>query len=149
MEKSCVIVYRSGRYRREQKTQKLPGAEVKTQIFEAAVSPQAIEELRQILDDPKLQQRHTQDPPNGIAVQEMEYVSVSIPRPPQVQKLDFWRYFGAFHYGAAGMPVTEEQGMKQFKPLGQWLKVNVEDQKINPIDDVAANGCQSVSPPTP
>lgn len=144
LEKSCLIVYATGRYHREQRTQRAGEPSVTTRIFEGSLQPAQLQQLHAVLNDPELQQRAFKQPPSTLAVQELDYVTLTIARGAQNQDLNFWRFFGAFRTGTARMPNADDNGMKHLKPLKQWLKP-LEDSPPAPLDAMP-NNCQAATP---
>jgi len=131
MERTCMIVYQSGRYRMEKSKQEL-NAPLRTEVFHDALSEGQIKELRQILDAPDLANLQHQTTSVGLTVKEGETVNLVVPRGASTQKLSFASYFGVR---------TQEVGLKDnlhtgvdaelpiIKPLRNWLKTNVESRK--------------------
>jgi hypothetical protein len=127
VEHDCLIVYVDGRYHRERQWQRSTESHPQSTIIEGSVQNDGLQQLRQVLDDAKLQQMGEKDPPYKMPVQEMEYTSLVIPRADREQKANFWKYFAAFRTGSAGIPLIDDNNSKRIKPLKEWIKSNIEE----------------------
>ena len=93
MERTCIIVYQSGRYRFEKSKQEL-NAPLRTEVHHDTLSDEQIKELRQVLDAPDLANLHHETAGAGLTIKEGETVNLAIPRGTSTQKLSFASYFG-------------------------------------------------------
>jgi hypothetical protein len=141
VEESCLILFEDGRYRWETKAQKIRDSRVNTQVFEGRFAVQDVQQLQAILNSPAIRNRTSPGPSGGIPVQEMDLVFLNIPRKDGLQKVGFWRYFAAYRTGAAGMPVSEDNGLKLLKPLDRWLKSALDTSKLTPLANSTTTNC--------
>ena len=138
----CAIVYESGRYRLEKSIQEF-GSPVRPEIYRDTLEKSQIDELRQILNNPKLVALPNSAAPTVFA-REGELINLAVPREKSVQALSFASFFGAR---------TQEKGMKDntstavsanvelTHPIRKWVKQNVEEHKTPPSKDVPATTC--------
>ncbi|MFY9562269.1 MAG: hypothetical protein WAQ52_18715 [Terriglobales bacterium] len=138
----CAIVYESGRYRLEKSIQEF-GSPMRPEIFRDTLDKAQVDELRQILDNPKLATLPNSAAP-AVFAREGELISLAVPREKGVQALSFSSFFGAR---------TQEKGMKDntslavsanvelTHPIRKWVKQNVEEHKVQQLKDVPSTVC--------
>ena len=135
-----MIVYPGGRYHFERKTQSFGSSTVQTSIFEDAIPLVEVSRANEILDQPEMVNRRDQTPPSGYLM-EADFISLIVQRNGSTQKTKFWRYYSPMRVGAAGMPITENNGMKLFQPLEHWIKSNVLERKSPPLKKALPTDC--------
>jgi hypothetical protein len=148
IQRTCVIVYPGGSYRLELKSQAIGSSDVQMAVFEDLIPSAEISRLRQILGDPHLVERHYQELPQHIPLIEGDIVSLYAPRGDSIQRLSFWKYFAAIRIGAAGIPDVQDNGIKLFQPVSNWLKANVDSHKVPPLKGARPSNCVA-RPPKP
>jgi hypothetical protein len=143
VERSCVIVYGTRRYRMEKSKQEF-NSSMRTEVFRDSLSDAQMQELRQILDAPelvKLQQRTTSA---GVTMREGEVTNLAIPRGKGVQILSFASFFGA-RTQEKGMRdntrVSVDEDVQLVKPLHKWIKGNIDERKGRAAKDLQATSC--------
>jgi len=145
VNRSCVIVLPSGRYKTEKSSQSFNGKR-KGYVFEGSVGAAELQELRSVLDAPELVHLQSQKASSDTRFREGEFISFSIPRQGTVQRLALLSYFNVRSRptdpgGMTNMRYEVEQNAKIFQPLRQWLKRNVEKNEIKPVRDAQPNDC--------
>jgi hypothetical protein len=138
----CAIVYESGRYRLEKSIQEF-GSPVRPEIYRDTVDKAQVDELRQILNNPRLTALPNSAAPPVFA-REGELISLAVARDKSVQSLSFASFFGAR---------TQEKGMKDntslavsanvelTHPIRKWVKQNMEERKTPQLKDVPSTSC--------
>lgn len=138
----CTVVYESGRYRLEKSIQEF-GSPLRPEIYRDTLDKAQLDELRKLLDNPKLVVLPNSAAP-AVFAREGELISLAIPREKGVQAVSFASFFGAR---------TQEAGMKDntslavsanvelTHPIRKWIKQNVEDRKSAQVKDVPATTC--------
>lgn len=126
-EKTCVVVYTEGRFHRERSAKDPYSSFMHTFIFEDVIPSAEIANLRAILDRRELVNRQDQ----GRSAQlEGPVIMLFIPRNDSMQKVTFQR----------------NNGMKIYQPVGEWLKINVENRKTRPLKNTRPTECIPPSP---
>jgi hypothetical protein len=143
VERSCVIVYGTRRYRMEKSKQEF-NSSMRTEVFRDSLSDAQMQELQQILDAPelvKLQQRTTAA---GVTMREGEVTNLAIPRGKGLQILSFASFFGA-RTQEKGMRdntrVSVDEDVQAVKPLHRWIKTNIDERKVRAAKDLPATAC--------
>ncbi|MBI1740330.1 MAG: hypothetical protein HY233_11955 [Acidobacteriales bacterium] len=138
----CAIVYESGRYRLEKSIQEF-GSPVRPEIYRDTLGKVQVDELRNILNNPKLASLPNSAAP-AVFAREGELISLAVQREKGVQALSFSSFFGAR---------TQEKGMKDntslavsanvelTHPIRKWVKQNVEEHKTQQLKDVPSTVC--------
>ena len=138
----CAIVYESGRYRLEKSIQEF-GSPVRPEIYRDTLDKAQVDELRNILNNPKLASLPNSAAPTVFA-REGELINLAVQREKGVQAISFSSFFGAR---------TQEKGMKDntslavsanvelTHPIRKWVKQNVEDHKTQQLKDVPSTSC--------
>ena len=131
VERTCIILYQSGRYRMEKSRQEF-NAPMRTEVHRDSINDTQSQELQQLLNAPDLVKLQHQTAAVGLTIKEGEAINLVIPRGTTTQKLSFASYFGVrtqevglrdnLHTGVdAELPIV--------KPLRNWLKTNIENKK--------------------
>lgn len=137
----CAVVYESGRYRFEKNVREA-GALTKSDVFRAALSKPQLDEMRQILDNPKLAAL-----PNNVTPTVMgragDLISLTVLRGKNLQAVGF--------ISSAPRPASSdlrEANMAALSanvgltnPIRKWVKQNLEDNKEALVKDVPATTC--------
>jgi len=88
MTRICVVVFPDGHYRMERTYQSAQGGTPETRVFLDVLPPADLKNLQTALDNDDLQRIKTASPRGGI-IQDMDMLSVSIPREHTLQNIDF------------------------------------------------------------
>jgi hypothetical protein len=136
----CFIVAEDGKFRLENRVQKA-GKQVNTEVALGQMGAQDIQQLRQILDDPRLVKIEHREPPGGrnVPVPMLgNMLELSIARPTGNQRIVLTSAFGrpvfpAFYGGDAD--ITEAGRLLTF------LDGRNEKDKAESQGSVARNGC--------
>lgn len=145
--RTCAVVYQNNRYRFE-KNVRDAGVIVKSEVFRDSLSQTQVDELRQILDNPKLAALPNSSAPNRFG-REGELINLAIARDKTIQGLAF-ATFGprpasadlnevAFNALAANAGMTN--------PIRKWVKQNLEENKSALAKDVPATNCTPSAQP--
>lgn len=138
----CAIVYESGRYRLEKSIQEF-GSPVRPEIYRDTLDKAQVDELRNILNNPKLASLPNSAAP-ALFAREGELISLAVQREKGIQALSFASFFGAR---------TQEKGMKDntslavsanvelTHPVRKWVKQNLEEHKTQQLKDVPSTVC--------
>jgi hypothetical protein len=143
MERTCVVVYKTGRYRLEKSKQEF-GGKMRAEVFRDSLSEGQLQELQGLLDAPELRDVHHPTAGAGVTVRESETTDLFIPRGAETQRLMFATYFGARTQGLGMRDQTRinvDEEVQLLRPLRKWLKQNVEEKKVPPAKDAAATNC--------
>ena len=128
MSHVCVLVYPDGHYRLEKSFQSSSGGGGKDERVYLDILPEAsLKQLQTALDDTKFQDIKTGDPKGGI-VQDMDTLSVTVPREHVLQNISFMN--------AAERKPYE----KELKAFQGWLK-EVQKRKVALSKKEPANNC--------
>jgi hypothetical protein len=144
VERSCVIVYPDGRYRREKSIQEYLGT-IRLHAFEGSLGHDQIGELRNLLDAPDLKsmKHRTQF---ELPAEEADATSLKVPRNSTVQHLEFAHSFQVLGNrdkpgGYSGMQYGLDPDERVLNPILNWLKDNVNNQSLNPLADSSPTNC--------
>ena len=144
VERNCVVVYPDGRYRREKSNQEY-GAKLRLQAFEGSLNSTQVAELRTLLDAAELKNmKH--ETYSKAAVQEADSTLLAVPRQSTVQRLRFAHYFQVRGKrdkpgGYSGMQYGLDPDEHVLNPVREWLKNNVDKQKVAPLPDSSPTNC--------
>jgi hypothetical protein len=138
-ERTCAIVYISGRYHLEKSSQEI-GQRVTAHVHEASLETSELQGLRQLLDDPDLKALEHGNIPDGVAFSFTDFTTVWIPRDKKVQHLAFasdLRVQAAIgsHY------VVSDKNTRLIRPLQKWVKTELRADKATLIEGTAPNQC--------
>ena len=149
IERTCVVVYRTGRYRLEKSKQEF-GGKMRGEVFRDSLSEAQLQDLERILDAPELKGLHHPTAQAGVTVREGETTDLFIPRGEETQRLMFATYFGARTQGLGMRDQTRinvDEEVQLLRPLRKWLKQNVEEKKVPPAKDVPPTNCTVATQP--
>jgi len=128
MTHTCIVVFPDGHYRLERSFQNSSSTRPDDKVYVDVLPEASVKQLQAILDDEKFEQIQTDKPRGGI-VQEMDTLSVSIPREHRLQNMSF--------VNAAERKPYE----RQLKPLFTWMK-DTQKRKVQVAKKEIANNCE-------
>jgi hypothetical protein len=139
--RTCAVVYESGRYRFE-KNVRDAGTLTKSDIFRATLNKPQLDEMRQILDNPKLAAL-----PNNVVPTVMgragDLISLTVLRGKNLQAVGFIssapRPASSDLREASMAALSANVGLTN--PIRKWVKQNLEDNKEALVKDVPATTC--------
>ena len=139
--RTCAVVYASGRYRFE-KSVREAGSVTHSDVYRESLNKTQLDELRQILDNPKLVAL-----PNNVAPtmlgREGDLITLAILRNSVMQSLGFAssapRPASASLQDASMAALSANIGLSN--PVRKWVKQNLEDNKAALAKDVAPTTC--------
>ena len=138
----CAIVYQSGRYRLEKSIQEF-GSAVRPEIYRDALDKAQVDELRTILNNPKLASLPNSSAP-AVFAREGELITLAIPREKSVQAISFSSFFGA-RMQEVGMKdntsLAVSGSVELTHPIRKWVKQNLEERKTPQAKDVPSSAC--------
>jgi hypothetical protein len=138
----CAIVYENGRYRLEKSTQQF-GSTVRSEIYRDTLDQSQLDDLRRLLDNPKLSALPNSAAP-AVFAKEGELITMAVPREKTVQALSFASFFGA-RTAEAGMrdntSTAVSANVELTHPIRKWVKQNVEEHKAQQLKDVPSTVC--------
>jgi hypothetical protein len=135
---SCVLLGENGMYRFEDRAQKV-GKPVNTKIAAGQITPDDLQQLRHILDDPALAAvQHHEPPGHGDVPVIGDLLDITVSRPAGVQHVILssrFRHpdFVAFYSGDADSSLAQ--------PLLKFLSDHVENNPPGILDPSKRNGC--------
>jgi hypothetical protein len=135
---SCALVGENGMYRFEDRTQKT-GKPVKTKIMAGQIATNELQQLHQILDDPRLARIKHHEPPGKGDVPMMEdKLDITIARSAGMQHFVLSSRFNrpdfpTFYRGDADVAAAQ--------PLLKFLADHVENNTAGILDPTKRNGC--------
>jgi hypothetical protein len=143
VERVCIVIYSSGRYRRENSKQEY-GDKMRTQVFLDSLDDKQVMALREILNDPGLKRlQHTTSTATS-PVREGEIVNLAIWRGSTTQMLSFASLFGVQTQQSGmrdNLGTTVDEELNNIKPLRKWLKAHVESKKTPQVRGAASTNC--------
>ena len=139
--RTCAVVYESGRYRFEKSTREA-GTLTKSSVFRATLSKAQLDEMRQILDNPKLAAL-----PNNVTPTVMgragDLISLTVQRGKNMQAVGF--------ISSAPRPASSDlrestmaamsANVGLTNPIRKWVKQSLEDNKEALVQNVPATAC--------
>jgi hypothetical protein len=136
-KRECLVVYSGGRYRMERGRQK-PGERRVSEVFQDSLTPEALQQLQEILDDPAL--RNAPAPEENVRRYiEGHFTTLWLPGRDGGQRLQFKRYES---FGVRSSSHISHDNTMPLKPLHQWLKSTVEGKKRpEAVQDAVPNDC--------
>lgn len=145
--RTCAVVYESGRYRFE-KSVREAGKLAKSDVYRETLSKAQLDEMRQILDNPKLAAL-----PNNVAPTVMgsegDLISLTVLRGKNLQAVGFVRSGphppSDYLRDATLAALTANVGLTN--PITKWVKQNLEDNKGALVKDVPATTCIPLAVP--
>jgi hypothetical protein len=142
ISRMCAIVYESGRYRLEKSIQQF-GSPVQSEIYRDTLDKAQLDDLRKLLDNPKLSALPNSAAP-AVFAKEGELITMAVPREKTVQALSFASFFGA-RTAEAGMKdntsTAVSANVELTHPIRKWVKQNVEGHKTQQLKDVPSTVC--------
>jgi len=129
MTRICVVVLADGHYRVERSFQSVQGGASETKIFLDTLPAEDLKNLQAALDSEDLQRIKT-PPARGGIIQEMDMLSLSIPREHTLQNIDF-------QTAAQRKPYD-----KALKPFLTSLKA-IEKRKVPVAKNETPNNCEA------
>ena len=135
---SCTLIAESGNYRIEDRTQRT-GKSVNNKIVAGQLTPDELQQLRHLLEDPALAKIKHREPPGGMVVRVMgDMWNISISRPPGVQHFILSSRFNrpdfpSFYRGDADVSAA--------RPLLNFLSEHLESNQAGILDPASHNGC--------
>jgi hypothetical protein len=135
-ERTCLIVYPNGKYHGEKLAQRI-GRSMTSWVYEDSLDAAAIAKLRQLIDDPAIENARSNLPAESHAE---EGTGWFIPRAGGTQRLNLaanfvWREGNYWH------SVANDPGPKVVKPLEGWIKANFHPTQHNSLKDAKSDGC--------
>jgi hypothetical protein len=139
--RTCGVVYESGRYRFE-KSVRDEGKLTRSDIYRDTLSKPQLDELRQILGNPKLAAL-----PNNVAPtflgREGDLISLTVLRDKNLQAVGFISAGplppSAYLQDSSLTALSANVGLTN--PIRKWVKQNLEDNKGALVKDVPASTC--------
>jgi hypothetical protein len=138
----CAVVYESGRYRLERSVLDA-GAPVRLEVYRDSLEKGKMQELRELLDNPRLVTFPSNAAPPVFA-REGEVISLMIPRDKNVQTLSFASFFGTLtpeDVRKDSALLALSANVELTHPIRKWVKQNVEGHKAEELKDVPATVC--------
>jgi hypothetical protein len=139
--RTCAVVYESGRYRFE-KSIREAGTLTKSDIFRATLSKAQLDEMRQILDNPKLAGLANNVTPTVMG-RAGDLISLTVLRGKNLQAVGFIssapRPASSDLREASMAALSANVGLTN--PIRKWVKQNLEDNKDALVKDVPATTC--------
>jgi hypothetical protein len=129
MTRICVVVFSNGRYRMERTYQSVQGGAAETKVFVDTLPSEDLKNLLTALDNEDLQRVKTA-PARGGIIQDMDMLSLSVPREHTLQNIDF-------QTAAQRKPFD-----KALKPFLNSLKA-LEKRKVPVARNETPNNCEA------
>jgi hypothetical protein len=143
VERTCVIVYYTRRYRMERSKQEFNSA-MRTEVFRDSLSESQMQELHQLLDAPALVNLKQRTAATTTTIREGDVANLAIPRGRDTQVLSFASFFGA-RTQEKGMRdntrVSVDEDVQVIKPVRKWIRTNIEDRRVPAAKDLPATTC--------
>jgi hypothetical protein len=141
LQRTCVIVGTAGGYRMERASQQI-SYKMRASVFEGSVSAGELEELKQMLDEPRLKnERHENGLPE-MTLRDAEVISVSVPREKHIQHLLFSDSSGSL-FSRKGAAANSTDDTSSIAPLEAWLQTAIENKKVAPLKSAHPDNCAS------
>lgn len=139
--RTCAVVYGSGRYRFEKNVREA-GKVTKSEVYREALNKSQLDELRQILDNPKLVALPSNVAPTVLG-REGDLITLAIARGSNIQSVGFAssgpRPASASLQDASMLALSANVGLTN--PVRKWVKQNLEENKAALANDVPATAC--------
>jgi len=141
LERNCVIVNRTGRFRMEKGIQ--PATfKMKTTVYEGTIAGVEVQDLAQLLDAPDLKSLQHQNRISVPAVRDADVISLSISRENETQRLIFSGYVGIPSGNDAAISGTDDT--TSIAPIQKWLEEAIVSRKLTPLKSARADNCAAV-----
>jgi hypothetical protein len=127
MTRICVIVLPDGHYRMERSFQSVQGGAPETKVVTDTLPPDDLKNLQAALDNEDLQRIKT-GPPRGGIIQDMDMLSLSVPREHTLQNIEF------------ATSAERKPYDKALKPFLSSLKT-IEKRKVAAAKNEPPNNC--------
>jgi hypothetical protein len=138
-ERTCAIVYASGRYHLEKSSQQV-NERVKWKIYEASLEAPELQGLRELLDVPELKALQHGNIPGGVMFSFSDSTTVWIPRDNVVQELQFasdlW-----IQAAIGGHYVVNDKNSRLVRPLQKWVLTKLPADKATLMVGATSNSC--------
>jgi hypothetical protein len=131
MTRICVVVFPDGRYRMERTHQSAQGGAPETSVFADMLPPDDLKNLQSALDNDDLQRIKTV-PMRGGIIQNMDLLSLIVPREHAMQNIEF------------ATAAERKPYEKALKPLLYSLR-SIEKRKVSAAKDETPNNCVAPS----
>jgi hypothetical protein len=146
VENVCAVVQTTGEFRRERQ-QQTPGKPSKDVVYEGKLTPQQVDALWSLIDDPTLAKTPSQEDPYISWFAEGRFTTVHIPRPTGLQTLVTSSYYKVAHDpaqagGMAGVHTQFVDDNPSLKRLKAWFEQNIIKAKLQPVVGLSSNGCR-------
>ena len=125
----CVLVYPDGKYRLEKSAQSLGDRAPEVRVYLDQLPDASLKQMQAALDDPAFQDIETPERHGGI-IQDMDILSVTVPRVNALQNL-------SFETASQRKPYE-----KTLKPLINWMK-DVEKRKVPVAKGEPSDNCRA------
>jgi hypothetical protein len=141
LQRTCVIVGAAGGYRMERGSQQI-SYKMRASVFEGSVSAAELQELKQMLDQPRLKNERHENSLPAMTIRDAEVISVSVPRENQIQHLLFSDYSGSL-FNRKGTAANSTDDSSSIAPLEAWLQTAIENKKVAPLKSAQPDNCAS------
>jgi len=145
--RTCAVVYESGRYRFE-KSVREAGNLTHADVYRETLTRAQIDELRQLLDNPKLAALPDNVAPTVLG-REGDLITLAVLRGKSMQSVGFAssgpRPASASLQDASMLALSANVGLTN--PVRKWVKQNLEDNKGALVKDVPATACIPTAQP--
>jgi len=139
VEETCIVVYPSGRYRREKSTQGYH-EKLRFRVFEDVLDNADLQQLETLLNRPELKSSTHRNLPEGKVFREGELTNLAVSREGRVQQLSFASYFGVPGW-VSNVSAGTDPEERIITPLHKWLKAHVEAKKVAALQDAVPTHC--------
>jgi VWFA-related protein len=167
VDRTCVVVYPSGKYHAEKGSQKYNleavykpdnadlsvAGRAKAAVYEQTLDPSALQNLRDILNQQPLKDAQHDSLPFGKQYTDADITFLSIPRDRSVQRLTFSSYFAVTGAqsrmnagGTSNRHIDSEDDL--LTPIRKWMKANVNANKDTRQKNLAGNNCAPGAAPS-
>jgi hypothetical protein len=138
-ERTCAVVYTSGRYHLEKSSQEI-GGRVRSQVYEASAEASELQGLGQLLDSPDLRALQHGNIPEGVMFSFTDSTVVWIPRGEQVQHLEFATDLRV-EAAIGGHYIVNDKNTRLMRPLQKWVMTKLPADKTNLVAGATSNSC--------
>jgi hypothetical protein len=140
VERTCLLVYNSGTYHMEKRSQKVGKHEIESLIIEGLMDPGDFAKLKSLVDSTEWRNDVYKEPPTGMQVREGTIALLHVPRGSHVQKLTFWHYVGPGRSVTSGAPVSENE-TQLLQKYDSWLQFSIDTVNTKPLPVSSGNDC--------
>ncbi|MFZ0801924.1 MAG: hypothetical protein WAN70_07130 [Terriglobales bacterium] len=151
-ERTCVVIYPGARYHLEKSTQEIrrirdlfdPKVAItgsaKTQVYQGLFETKRLQDLRPLLDDPKLMSLEKGNLAESSVVWTTEIVRVAIFRGNHVQRLEFMDPVHFFDPGGNGI-LLHDSNLRYIRPIQKWIKAEIQPSGASLLPGALPNRC--------